>query len=86
MLQQIIEMVRDLVGEGYLYFDKELQIKMSPHTPAVNLWAASISPAGDVFVMDSNEVWYPVIETDEAVLQSLYQRIKLISITYKKAV
>lgn len=76
MLTEIATVVRSLVGHDYLYFDTALEVKLSPHNWPVNLWAVTVSPNDEVYVMDGGEEWHKVEETDALIIPSLYQRIK----------
>jgi hypothetical protein len=79
MIQNIITIVRDLSGNDFLYFDDALIVKMSPHDhQSFRFWAVCVSPGGQLFVMDAFENWYEVKETDEALIQSLFQRVSII--------
>ena len=80
--------MKDLVGHDYLYFDTAVEVKTTPHSHPFNAWAVCVSPADDLFVMDSDEQWHKVELSDvnaSLVLGSLYQRLKLMRITYAKA-
>ena len=86
--QECVEIVRDLVGHDYLYFDTAVEIKVSPHTFPFAAWAVAVSPNDELYVMDSDEQWHPVEWSDRnagLVIGSLYQRLKLMRIRYAKA-
>lgn len=86
--QECTEMIKDLAGHDYLYFDTAVDVKTSPHTFPFSAWAVSVSPKDELFVMDSDEQWHPVKLEDvnaSLVLGSLYQRLKLMRIQYAKA-
>ena len=86
--QECIDIVKNLVGNGYLYFDSAIEVKVSPHSFPFAAWAVSASPKNELFVMDNNEQWYQVELTDDhasLVIGSLYQRLKLMRIQYAKA-
>lgn len=88
ILQECVEIVRSLVGDGFLYFDHAVEIKTSPHTYPFNAWAVSVSPKDELYVMDNEEQWHKIeLEDDSAalVIGSLYQRLKLMRINYAKA-
>lgn len=80
MLENISHIVRELVGSEYLYFDTALTIKLSPHSFPVNLWAVCTTPApwNKVYVMDAGQEWHEVAETDNVLIESLYQRVQTI--------
>ena len=80
--------VKELAGNEYLYFDAAVEVKVTPHTPPFAAWAVSVSPKDDLYVMDSNEQWYPIAlgDTNAAlVIGSLYQRLRIMRVQYKKA-
>ncbi len=88
ILQECIEIVKDLVGHEYLYFDNAVEVKVTPHTYPFNAWAVCSSPQEELFVMDGEEQWHKVeLKDDNAalVIGSLYQRLKLMRINYAKA-
>ena len=88
ILQECIEIVKDLVGHEYLYFDNAVEVKATPHTHPFNAWAVCVSPSEDLYVMDGDEQWHQVELTDDnaaLVIGSLYQRLKLMRINYAKA-
>lgn len=85
---ECIDIIRDLVGTEYLYFDSPVEVKTSPHTFPFSAWAVCVSPKDELFVMDADEAWHPVELTDinaALVIGSLYQRLKLMRINYAKA-
>jgi hypothetical protein len=78
MKKLIIEQVKEMVGERYLYFDDAISVKKTPHSIPVKMWAVSISPDDVIYLMDSNQEWNPLEETDmnyHLVIASLYQRV-----------
>lgn len=81
MKKQILEMVKGLVGNEYLYFEDALTVKKTPHTSPVNIWAISVK--GDkIFLMDRNEQWFELEESDinySLVVASLWARLKVMS-------
>jgi hypothetical protein len=88
--QECIDIIKDLVGSDYLYFDQPVEIKITPHSYPFNAWAVSVSPspADELFVMDSDEQWHQLELGDQnaaLVIGSLYQRLKLMRINYAKA-
>lgn len=80
MKETIITQVKELVGEGVLYFHTALQAKVTPHTWPVQMWAVCVK--GDrIALMDGVQMWHELEETDKnypIVLSSLYQRIQTI--------
>lgn len=88
ILNECIEIVKELVGHEFLYFDTTIEVKVTPHSFPFNAWAVCVSPKNDLYVMDSNEQWHQVELTDDnvgLVIGSLYQRLKLMRISYAKA-
>jgi len=85
---ECIDMVKDLVGNDYLYFDSPIEVKVSPHDIPFAAWAVCVSPKNDLYVMDNNEQWHQVELNDDyasLVIGSLYQRLRLMRLQYKKA-
>ena len=85
-----VDTVKELVGYEFLYFDRAIEVKVTPHSFPFNAWAVCVSPppADELFVMDSDEQWHQVELTDDNaafVIGSLYQRLKLMRISYAKA-
>lgn len=88
IFQESIEIVRDLVGNDYLYFDTAVEVKISPHTFPFAAWAVCVSPNNDLYVMDSSEQWHQVELNDTnaaLVIGSLYQRLRMMRVQYRKA-
>lgn len=88
ILQECKEIVRELVGHDYLYFETSAEVKATPHTHPFNIWAVSVSPKDELYVMDADEQWHKVELGDlnaGLLIGSLYQRIKLMRISYAKA-
>lgn len=86
--QECVDIVKDLVGHDYLYFESAVEVKVTPHTFPFAAWAVCVSPKDALFVMDSDEQWHAVELTDfnaGLVIGSLYQRLKLMRINYAKA-
>jgi hypothetical protein len=88
MLAECTDIVKNLVGNDYLYFDAAVEVRTGPHQYPFQAWAVCVSPKEELFVMDSNEQWHKLELTDAAghlVIGSLYQRLKLMRINYAKA-
>ena len=88
IFQECIDIVRNLVGNEYLYFDSAVEVKVSPHSFPFAAWAVCVSPKNELYVMDNNEQWHQVELNDERaslVIGSLYQRLRLMRIQYAKA-
>jgi hypothetical protein len=88
IFQECIDIIKELVGNDFLYFDSSIEVKTSPHSYPFSAWAASVSPKDELYVMDNNEQWHQV-ELDDTnaamVISSLYQRLKLMRVRYSKA-
>jgi len=87
--KECASIIKELVGYKYLYFDTEVEVKTTPHTPPFKAWAVSVSPDAVMYAMDGDEEWHKVEEdkkTDALLIGSLYQRLRLMRIQYKKAV
>jgi hypothetical protein len=88
MLQDCIDIVKDLAGNEYLYFDTAIEVKTTPHTYPFSAWGVCVSPDNRLYLMDSNEEWHQV-EADSSkaalVIGSLYQRLQLMRVQYAKA-
>jgi hypothetical protein len=88
IFQECVDIVKDLAGHEFLYFDTAVEVKITPHSFPFNAWAVCVSPKDELFVMDSDEQWHQIeLKDDNAalVIGSLYQRLKLMSIKYAKA-
>lgn len=86
--QECVDIVKDLVGHDYLYFESAVEVKITPHTPPFSAWATCVSPSDELYVMDSDEQWHAVALSDMnagLVVGSLYQRLKLMRVNYAKA-
>lgn len=81
MKKIIIEKVKQLAGNNYLYFEDAISIKKTPHSIPVKMWAVSISPDDVIYLMDSDQRSFPLEEGDvnyHLVIASLYQRVTFI--------
>jgi len=88
IFQECVDIVKDLVGHEFLYFDTAVEVKVTPHSFPFNGWAVCVSPKDELFVMDSDEQWHRVELGDDnaaLVIGSLYQRLRLMNIKYAKA-
>lgn len=87
LLQECIDIIQDLVGDEYLYFESAIEVKTSPHSLPFLAWGVCVSPDDDLFVMDNNQEWHQVkAEAANALLiGSLYQRLQLMRRKYAKA-
>lgn len=88
IFQECVDIVKELVGHEYLYFDTAIEVKTSPHSFPFSAWSVCVSPKDELFVMDSDEQWHQVELDDNnaaLVIGSLYQRLRLMRIQYAKA-
>jgi hypothetical protein len=88
MLQDCKDIVKDLAGNEYLYFDTAIEVKTTPHTYPFSAWGVCVSPDNRLYVMDNNEEWHEVkADSGNAtlVIGSLYQRLQLMRVRYAKA-
>jgi len=88
ILKECVEIIKDLVGHDYLYFNNAVEVKITPHSYPFSAWAVSVSPADELYVMDSDEQWHKTELSDNnaaLVIGSLYQRLKLMRVSYAKA-
>lgn len=86
MYKETAFLIKEIIGNNYLYFDKALLVKKTPHDiHSVSLWGATVDPKGNIWVMDANQDWYELNEDETPIVQSLYQRISIIYSNYKQA-
>lgn len=88
IFQECIDIVKDLVGTEYLYFENAIEIKVSPHSHSFAAWAVCVSPNDDLYIMDSDEQWHQVEMRDgnaALIIGSLYQRLRMMRTCYAKA-
>jgi hypothetical protein len=88
IFEECIETIKNLVGYEYLYFDTAVEVKLTPHTYPFAAWAVCVSPADDLYAMDSDEQWHQVELKDQnaaLVIGSLYQRLRMMRTQYAKA-
>jgi hypothetical protein len=88
IFNECLDIVKDLVGNEYLYFESAVEVKVSPHSFPFAAWAVCASPKDELFVMDSSEQWHQVELSDDnasLVIGSLYQRLRLMRTRYAKA-
>lgn len=86
MKKQIIDLVKKMAGHNYLYLDSVLQVKKSPHSPSASIWAIAISPDDNIWLMDANEQWFELEDSDinySLVLSTLFQRVQTIYKNYQ---
>lgn len=79
-------LINQLAGNEYLMFDTALSIKATPHAPHFDCWGCTVSPAGELYVMDRQQSWYKVEPgkgNADLVVSSLFQRLKHIAYTQK---
>jgi hypothetical protein len=77
LLQEIIDAVKDLVGHEYLYFDKAVSVRRNEFSYPFNAWALCTGPDGKLYVMDSDEQWFPVEDRpgDEQLIVALRKKV-----------
>lgn len=88
ILMDCVELVKDLAGHEYLYFDTALEVKTSPHSYPFQAWGVCVSPRNELYVMDSSQEWHriePFVGNAPLVVTSLYQRLQLMRRQYAKA-
>ncbi len=89
ILQECIEIIKDLVGNEYLYFDSAVEVKITPHSFPFSAWGVCVSPTDDLYVMDSDQEWHQIDLASSGnaslVIGSLYQRLRLMRTSYAKA-
>lgn len=88
LLQDCVEIVKDLVGNDYLYFDTSIEVKTSPHTYPFSAWGVCVSPKDELYVMDSDQEWHkiePYVGNAPLIVASIYQRLQLMRRQYAKA-
>jgi hypothetical protein len=88
IFQECIDIIKDLVGNEYLYFENAVEIKVSPHSHPFAAWAVCVSPNDELYVMDGDEQWHQVELRDgnaALVIGSLYQRLRMMRTRYAKA-
>ena len=87
-LQDCIKIVKEWMGNEFLYFDTALQVKYSPHHFPFSIWGLCVSPNDTLYVMDSDQQWYPLdakTGNDDLVIASIYQRLQWLGSKYAKA-
>ncbi|MFL5789057.1 MAG: hypothetical protein ACJ748_13440 [Flavisolibacter sp.] len=88
IFSECIEIVKELVGNEFLYLDSGVEVKITPHSVPFLIWAMSVSPKDELFVMDNNEEWHKVELEDvnaDLIIGSLFQRLRLMRVNYAKA-
>jgi hypothetical protein len=85
IFQECAQLVKQIVGHEFLYFDTKLELKLTPHSIPFNAWAVCVSPKNELFVMDSEEQWHQVEESNSLMVATIYQRIKTIPVRCKDA-
>ena len=81
-------MVKQLAGHEFLYLETALVVKKTPHTYPLSVWAVSVSPANQIFLMDADEQWFELEEGDisySLLIATLYQRVRTIYLQYQAA-
>jgi len=82
MIAETARMVNEMQGQKSLYFQTPVTVCLSPYNFPVNIWAVSVSPRGDLYLLGLDvPVWDNLEHTDinaDKVAASLYQRVKMI--------
>lgn len=83
-LNEAIEMVRELVGKDYLYFDKAVTARPTEISFPFYAWAVCVGPDQVLYVMDNDEQWFPVKENQTSIrlINALHARIYIMYIKY----
>lgn len=87
LLNDCKTMLRDMAGDAPLYFETAVQVKLTPHSPAFAAWAVALAEDGTLQVMDAEEQWHAFALEDRnahLLLGSLYQRLRLLRLHYRK--
>ena len=77
MKKIIIEKVKQMAGNTFLFFEDAISVKKTPHSIPVKMWAVCVKDER-IALMDSNQEWFELEEGDinyHLVVASLYQRI-----------
>lgn len=80
MRKIIIDKVKQLVGQGTLFFDDAISVKKTPHSIPVKMWAVSVKD-DRIALMDSDQQWHELAEGQDnyhLVMASLFQRVMFI--------
>jgi hypothetical protein len=88
LLQECKDIIRDLVDNEALYFDTAVEVKLTPHTYPFLAWGVCVSPDNELYVLDGQEQWHHAALTDmnaNLLVGSLYQRLRLMRVQYRKA-
>lgn len=86
--QECAEIVKELVGNEYLYFDAAVEIKLTPHSFPFRAWGVCVSPNDVLYIMDAEQEWHELTVDDlnaALVIGSLYQRLQMMRTKYAKA-
>jgi hypothetical protein len=51
-------MVKEMVGNQYLYFADGIQVQLNENSAPFYAWAVSVSPNDNLYVMDAEEEWH----------------------------
>lgn len=88
IVQECVDIIKDLARHEYLYFDSALEVRTSPHSFPFLAWGVCVSPHDEIYVMDSNQEWHKVEPNKgnaHLVVGSLYQRLQLMRRKYAHA-
>lgn len=80
-----IKLIADTVHkehDGKIMFDSPITIKQNPHSFPIHLYGIEIESISGVWLMDSNQEWHKLEDTDRnfsIVANSIIQRLKLLA-------
>lgn len=80
LLKQIFELLKNHF-DGKITFDDPIIVKSGPHSYPVKVYGLEAAYR-DIWVMDDDETWYTLEETDNnfsMIAHSIIQRLKLLS-------
>jgi hypothetical protein len=88
LLQECVEIIYELAGNDYLYFNDAVEVRTSPHSNPFLAWAVCVSPSNNLYIMDADQQWHQADYEDlnaSLVIGSLYQRLQLMRMRYARA-
>lgn len=81
---ELLTMIKELVGDGYLYFDDPAVVRVNPHSWPLEIYGIATTHEGELQLMDKAFNWHPMPNTVE-VVDTLIQRIRIVYSHCKKA-
>jgi hypothetical protein len=83
-----VELVKQLVGHEYLYFDSPVTVRPTEISYPFNAWAVCAGPDNKLYVMDSDEEWRPVEDNllGRQLIGLLEEKVKAISAKMGRAI